>query len=359
MASAAEPLHASTLWTSYSLKREKADVAGLPPKRRRVGTTLANIDNALSGGLDYGQISCISSPPEARASDLVLAILASHLLSDPDATATVIDSTLAFDIRRLYGILVRRVQTQGHDVAGVMKALDRLKIMKVFDFTGMTEAVSEVRDELEDGRRRPQARTDAAPSVQLSPKGTISDSEGEEEETLEIETPPQASARLATEHELTRARSTMLVINSISQLTIPLLKSNHSQAQSLLTSTLHSIGHLTIAHDLCTLLINGTQLWGASNQAKEDSPSIFSTCTLRPALGQNLGHLFDLHLLVHEVPRTAESARTVYGGGAVPIGGRRVELGNVVEVLQDRYGGRVGRWSGFTSASDGRLLTCM
>ncbi|KAF2773111.1 hypothetical protein EJ03DRAFT_306169 [Teratosphaeria nubilosa] len=358
MAAAAEPILASTLSTSHALQREKDDVTGPLQKRRRVGTSLASIDSALSGGLDYGQISCISSPPEAGASDLVLAILVSHLLSGPDATATVVDSTLAFGVRRLHGILVQRVQTQGDDVAGVMKALDRLKIMKVFDFIGMTEAVSEVRDELEEDRPRAQARTNAAPPVQLPPKGTISDSEGDEEK-LDSVTPPQASAQSASEHEPTKPRSTMLVINSISHLTLPLLKNNHSQAHSLLTSFLRSIGHLTIAHNMCTLLVNGMQFHGASQLAKGDPPSIFSTCTLRPALGQNLGHLYDLHLLVHEVPRTVEGARRIYGGGAAPRRGQQVESGSVVEVLQDRYDGRVGRWSAFTSASDGRLLTCM
>ncbi len=48
------------------------------------------------------------------------------------------------------------------------------------------------------------------------------------------------------------------------------------------------------------------------------------------------------------MPKTKRDAAVVYGeGGGKEVRGKRVEIVNVLEVLADRFGDRVGRWGGF------------
>ena len=81
---------------------------------------------------------------------LALHTLTTHLLASPSTTAVIIDTTGAFDVRQLHAIVLSRVSRrvrsaieaeQDHaaelEVAWV---LDRVQVMRVFDFTGLIEA---------------------------------------------------------------------------------------------------------------------------------------------------------------------------------------------------------------------------
>jgi hypothetical protein len=359
MASAAEPILASTLWASYTCSHS---APGPSSKRRKLATGLAAIDTALDGGLDHGEVTCISSQPDAGATEFTLALLVKHLLSGSDSAATVINSTLSFDIRKLHGLLVHEFRSRssgGEDAA--MGVLDRLKIMKVFDFVGLTEAVSEVRETLEETTLETTKSDKAGLRPETpAPRGTVGDSEGEEEEMLDDEAPssppPVQPPQIQEDQQQTTLPSHgLLIIDSISHLAAPSLKNNHHQGQALLTSFMRSLTHLSKAHDLCTILLNGTVIY---QQAKEEAPSIFSSCPLRPALGKTFGYLVDVHLLVHVVPRAVEDAKAVYGNRSRKSD-RDVEFGTVVEVLMDRYSGKEGRWCAFTWEADGRLKEVM
>jgi hypothetical protein len=87
------------------------------------------------------------------------------LLQYDNSTAAVIDTTGNFDILRLYTLVVSQLQHQPDVLASLRvltgeakvedvaaKVLDRVKIMRAFDFVGVSEAVSEIREGLE-GRR--------------------------------------------------------------------------------------------------------------------------------------------------------------------------------------------------------------
>lgn len=197
--------------------------------------------------------------------------------------------------------------------------------MKTFDFVGLTEGIAEVRDSLED--------------PDPGPKATIGDSESEDEM---LDDPKQHPADT---HGL-------LLIDNLTQVAAPLLKNDNTAGQALLASFMRSLGHLSRAHSLCTVILNGTTTY--TSPSSSDAPSIFSSCTVRPALGRTLPFLVDLHLLVHKQPRTIEGARMVYGDGCA--GREPVEWVRVVEVLQDRYSDRVGRWAPFVVHEDGRLV---
>lgn len=69
-------------------------------------------------------------------------------------------------------------------------------------------------------------------------------------------------------------------------------------------------------------------------------------------MGNLLPPYLDLHLLVSRLPRRKEDARALaaYGmdeRGIVSKHVRGVEMASVVEILADRWEGRVGAWSAF------------
>lgn len=143
--------------------------------------------------------------------------------------------------------------------------LDRVKIMRVFDFVGMVEAVSEVREKLEsqrdhlDKQPRPpqvmadvqqqqqQPQQDSAPKLQRI-RSTIPDSEDEEDEDdvmlfdevdgpLEEETrhekPPELSG-IPQENRDSKTtaedvRIGMIVIDNITHVVGPMMKTNYVQ----------------------------------------------------------------------------------------------------------------------------------
>ncbi|KAK5718163.1 hypothetical protein LTR17_015811 [Elasticomyces elasticus] len=339
MAMPAKPILASTLWTLHRVPLAPTVTSSQPKK---LPTGHRSLDNTLGGGLDHGSISCLSAEADSGTSDIMQAVLISHLLSAPNATATVIDTTLAFDLRNLHGKLVRVLQVQGKDGAEAMGVLKRLTIMKVFDFIGLTESVTEFREALE-------SEDAFAPRGEPPPRGTVADSE-DEDDMLDEPTPPSNSPLPKVP---TLRVPSFLVIDSISQAAAPLLKSNHVQGQALLTSFMRSLAHLTRTYGLCTLLLNGVTSY---SQSKEETPSIFSSCLLRPALGKTFSSLVDLHMLVHAIPKTAADARIVYGGQHEIKRGAEPEVIEVIEVLQDRYSGKAGRWTSFAISDNGDMI---
>lgn len=307
MATAAEPILASSLWSPK--KPESA------PEQQRLKTSHKALDAALKGGLDYGSITCISAEPDAGARELTQALLVSHLCTAKDATATVIDTGQAADVRRLYRAILA---TLSESDAATAKAeakgtLDRVEIMKPFDFEGLTEAVSELRDTLEG--RTPQEQP---------PRGTVADSQDDEDEMLDSPKPPLPKTAPNTStapSPHSSAKGGFLIIDNLTHLAAPLLKTNHASGQALLTSFMRSLAHLTRTHNLCTVIVNSTlfnntgKTGNTPTYNKEESPSAFASCTARPALGKTWMFLVDVHLLVHSMPKTEKDARVVYGEG--------------------------------------------
>lgn len=346
MAAATEPIPASSLWTS---KTSEAT-----PGKQRLGSKCKAIDAALHGGLDYGCVTCISAEPDSGARDITQALLVSHLLGSKDSTATVIDTGQAVDVRQLYHALLADSPQDGKEDAKA--ALNRVKLMKTFDFEGLTEGLSELRAASE-GRVPPHERP---------PRGTVADSQDDGGEmldaALDASAPPpkpQTTSVLGDAASPSKAGGGLLLIDNITQLAAPLLKTNHGSGQALITSFMRSLAHLTKTYTLCTITMNSTISPDPKNQAfynKQESPSAFASCTIRPALGKTWTYLVDVHLLVHRMPKTGKDAKVVYAGQR---DGDPGELVSVVEVVQDRYGGRVGRWIAFEVGDGGKLSDVM
>jgi hypothetical protein len=119
--------------------------------------------------------------------ELALGALASHLLALPNANAAVVDTTGTFDVLGLHDLIASRIRRQKRiaetrrtanaaslepdqlrsnepeiECRDAGEALDRVKIMRVFDFVGVVEALGEVREEVEAGGSRRRHAIDIA-----------------------------------------------------------------------------------------------------------------------------------------------------------------------------------------------------
>jgi hypothetical protein len=277
-----------------------------------------------------------------------VAYVVSHLLSAEDATATVIDTALSFDVRNFHRTLLSRLEGHPEKDQLAMATLEKLKIMKVFDFEGLTDSITEVQNTVEDLKTEPELGGEGLPA----PRGTIGDSE-DEDEMLDPPSPlPVMRAELMRRKINTDCSSRqLLLIDSISHVVAPMMRNRYVEGQALLISFMRSLTHLTTTNQLLTILLNDAI---PKANIKDESPSIFAACTVRPALGRSFEHVLDTHLFVHRALNKPTSRRRDHNG---PKAGLPIEekAASVVEVLQDRHGGTFGRWAAFTIDDRGVL----
>ncbi|KAI4630694.1 hypothetical protein J4E80_001632 [Alternaria sp. BMP 0032] len=167
----AEPLLASQLIGDQDLDELLESVCNVNLQHQNgVGenvlqTGVKSLDDAFDGGIQSGRVVGVSGEAGAGGSEICCALLASSLLQYEKSTAAVVDTTGNFDVLRLYTMIVAQmsrrpdVQTSlrssldqvpeipTEDLAA--KVLDRVKIMRVFDFVGVREAIGEIRDGIE------------------------------------------------------------------------------------------------------------------------------------------------------------------------------------------------------------------
>lgn len=327
MATPAEPMLASVL-----LSGDRAPSENVTGPR----SGCLAVDNALGEILHHGTVCCISAEANSGGRDLSDAYLASYLLSSPDETATIIDTAMSFDVRRFYRMLVGRLEAQIDAQQQAMQLLERIKIMKVFDFEGLTDSIAEFRDAL----KGEDASSDSPTEKQATPRGTIGDSE-DEDEMLDSPSPPANPQPKVVPGSTSdqKVSKSLLFINSVSHVAAPLIKNRHVEGQALLTSFMRSLNHLTTTHRLCTIILNDTI---PTTKYKEEAPSAFAACTVRPALGRSFEHMLDTHLLVHRsLVRSPEELVS--------------DSVSVVEVIQDRSGSSLGQWSAFKVDDSGNI----
>ncbi|KAK3079472.1 hypothetical protein LTS18_004781, partial [Coniosporium uncinatum] len=172
------------------------------------------------------------------------------------------------------------------------------------------------------------------------------------------DTTADSNSNIYQERSTENGKIGLILVDNITSLLQPLIKSNYIQGHALLIPVLRSLSALTNQHNLCAILLNGVISPRQAPTLKEpillpvaEQVSIFASNALRPALGKVVGNFVDVHLLVGALPRAKKDAEAVYDGRKVR---GKVEMVEVVEVVQDRYGGRVGRWAGF-GVRDGEL----
>lgn len=358
------------------------------------------------------------------------------LLRYEGSTAAVVDTSGNFDVLRLYTLILAQLQrdaeivgsarivmgcgveTSVEDVAA--KVLDHVKIMRVFDFVGVREAIGEIRDDLEgrkaSKRRREDAKVEHAakaksptPEPQPVPKRTVvadSEDEDEDEEMLfdasepsfepapaaqqPVEPPEQA---FHSQHEAEQSniqepdnpgKVKFILIDNLAQVLNPLLKKDYLQGRSfkapflphtnthpanaLASTFLHSLNHLTRTHTLHTILANPATAPRAPSPARQPAPpehqkqqpppppSIFASNTVVPSLASILPRYVDTSLLVSQMPRKKMDAKVLYRDGNTSRSVKKprgVEMVNVLEVVSDRWDGRVGAWGTYVEGDMG------
>ncbi|KAK4634444.1 hypothetical protein CLAFUW4_02214 [Fulvia fulva] len=339
MAVIAPPKLAFDLWQPSTNKDQNAeDYFDEDLTQTHLTTGVKAIDTALEGGFDYGVVHCITSSADAGTKELIQGLVSSHIRTSSRASATVIDSTMSFDVRRLYQVLQASMKDASEQET--LEVLDRVKITKVFDNVGAVEALAEVEE-----RAKVDGAAATAPQQAAVPKSTIEDSDEEDDM---LDSPPKLN-QAATEASPVDALSTtppggILIIDNISQLFQPIIKNNYVHGQALLSQFLRTVTLLTRRHELCTVILSS-----ASNKpaSRDERMSLFESCDVRPALGDELGYLVDVHLYLHQMlAKRLEGTR---------VQGRYPQKVNMLEVVSDRVRGRYGRYAAFSCTADGTL----
>ncbi|KAF2091830.1 hypothetical protein K490DRAFT_61260 [Saccharata proteae CBS 121410] len=366
-----QPILASAIFSSLPKEGETG------VKRKRIGTECGPVDDALRGGIGSGKggMTCISGEKGSGRTALAFAFLTSHVLSSPSHQAVVIHTTGTFDVLRLYNAIEQRLRhtltttairktanqeldpgfnpgARKPDAAEVeaevqqmaTAALDRVNIIRAFDFVGVVEAAGEVREKLETSintvQQPAQPETTAvtveskaaAAEQERRQRTEIADSQDDEEDEMlfdasTTESNPEAlNEQTEKPDEPTRSppdpqeavdgqgKVGMIVIDNLAQVVSPMMKSNYTQAHALMTPFLRSLAHLMNTHQISTVIINaavppprttkqnpqqtpqGQALETHKPADTPSSPSIFASITSHPALGRSFPHHIDLHL---------------------------------------------------------------
>lgn len=158
------------------------------------------------------------------------------------------DALGTFDVLKLHKCIALRISGTSDDLqtgnAVAAQTLDRVKIMRVFDFEGMLEGVEEMREDLQRARKA-RLETSAAGGLERAPKTTIADSQEDgAEEMLDDELAGDVDAvtgRVDEQKEQVVKEvveegaegCSMLIVDNLTQLVGPVIKSNHVQGKRL------------------------------------------------------------------------------------------------------------------------------
>ncbi|MCJ1238828.1 hypothetical protein MMC14_006819 [Varicellaria rhodocarpa] len=231
-----------------------------------------------------------------------------------------------------------------------VRMLERVKVMRTFDFAGVVEATSEVRDLWETLEREKEQNHEISKPIGEIPNSQDSDDEDLTTTDTKTELPPTIT---------TSGGIRLIIIDNIANVTSSTMATSQTQGQALLISFLRSLRTLTITYHICTLMINAavglaptTTITPHFNyykrrQPEENNASIFSSTFGRPALGKAYAHLIDTSIFLSRIPRTKEDVQLAYGGSNSGGEGKKWDSVGVFEVLRDRYGTREGRWATF------------
>jgi hypothetical protein len=427
----AEPLLASTLLpsTCESILDTLIEAAHPTQAPDVLRFDFPALDTALAHTFQPSSLIALSSDASKPLSSLSQHLLVDALLRYPQHGVAVIDTTGNFDVVGLYQLVLVRLERElpGTGFEGrseevqqrAAKALDQVRILRVFDFVGMREAVGELRDGLERSRaggggvsagdKVREGSTegkggDETGLLRKTGRTEVADSE-DEEEGLEDEdemlfdndsTAPGSdpvrtalshpiaspSAHLARPDQQTSAKSTSqpplktILIDNLAHVLTPLLKQDTLSANTLATTFLSTLSNLTRAHALHTILVNPCTTARAPSPSRRPAenaapvpepaytpqppppPSVFSSNAAVPALLGLMSRYADAHVLVSMLPRRKLDARVYYSdSGGRDRGKRRgVEMVGAVEVIADRRGGRVGAWGVFKEGKDGGIV---
>lgn len=233
-------------------------------------------------------------------------------------------------------------------IAKATSMLDRVKVMRVFDFAGVTEAVGEVNEMIEmtcaDAVRAPKARA-------TRKSGEVGDSE---EELDDEEEPPEEP--LGHRDDAHRdGKVGMIIVDSIANVVGSIMSKSQVQGQALLTSFVRSLHHLTSRNHICTVLTNSVVGVNPTDnpeyrRAPQEHVSVFASTMGKPALGKTFTYLVDTSIFLSTVPKTSNDATIAMNGGSC------YHKALILEVLKDRCGTREGRWAALDIVAGIKLI---
>ncbi|KAF2628114.1 hypothetical protein BU25DRAFT_490755 [Macroventuria anomochaeta] len=384
-------------------------------------TGVKSLDDALGPTLQSGRVVALSSETSSQRDDLAKTLLVDCLVRYAEGMVAVVDTTGNFDVVGLYTRILSRLEKES-DVDGATgdesekqereglaaRVLDRVVIMRVFDFVGAREAVGELRDGLEgraiksenhgaqEGRLNAEEVNIPAEMITKEnqsppPKKTeIADSEDEasdisasDDEMLFDTAAPPATAPTPALLPLAQPEQRdppkaqpqpklkLILIDNLSHILTPLLKRDAIRSNTLATTFLTTLTNLTRTYALHTILLNPCIPPRTPSPTRQPPshtipppqanapapqqnyvpqppprPSIFSSNQAMPALLGLLSRYADAHALVTMLPRGKMDARVYCADAGGRERGRRrgVEMVGVCELVADRWGGRVGGW---------------
>ena len=248
--------------------------------------------------------------------------------------------------------------------------LDRVKLMRVFDFAGLVEAVGEVGEQREE-RDMNVRSDDAMRDTRKQTRHEVGDSEEEEDEEEESgdEMPNVGHMGVGEVEEMAglEARDVdkgggvgMIIVDNITNVASGVVSRSPVHGQALLASFMRSLQYLTSRRQLCTILINSAVGVNPSanpeyNRRQDDNVSIFSSSLGKPALGKMFPYLIDTSIFLSILPQRRDDAVVAYGNVAEGRTWRRLV---VLEVLKDRHSAREGRWTAFEIDGGVKLVPC-
>ncbi|KAF2275461.1 uncharacterized protein EI97DRAFT_443311 [Westerdykella ornata] len=312
----------------------------------RITTGVKSVDDVLGGGVESGCVLGVSGGlGRGGESELCLALLVSSLLSPPSPpsppsyptaasittppstvpAAAIIDTTGNVDVLRIYSLILHRLRNQP-DVRQVCqdsipgaktlsledlaaRVLDKVKIMRVFDLTGVMEAITEIGDGLEgvknsggEDQREAVVKKEGTVFEEVVPgrqemskrfgerRTMVADSEDEDEEMLfDAEETDDVDPHISVVENETQAkyvpdtlaplppsklersndtetspppvpRASFILVDNLAHVIAPLLRKDYTQAHILSHAILRSLSTLTKTHSLHTLLLNPTSV---------------------------------------------------------------------------------------------------
>jgi hypothetical protein len=152
------------------------------------------------------------------------------LLSNTTSEVGLLDTTGTFDVLRLHAAILSRIKSNAKESNSderVEAILQRVKIIRVFDFIGVVESVNEIASTLES---RPAATPPPKYNTVAAHKAReIPDSEDENSDEGK-DTPPERTPEGQSDSAETR-KMEMLIIDNITSAISPVFKSNHIQGK--------------------------------------------------------------------------------------------------------------------------------
>ena len=238
--------------------------------------------------------------------------------------------------------------------------LDRVKVMRVFDFAGVVEAISEV-NELIENTKQNSDKFPVAASEQRRDEIGDSEEELDEDDDKVMQCEPQHKSVILDNRQGSEPHSGpigMIIIDTITNVVSAMMVKSQVQGQALLASFMRSLHHLTSRYHICTILTNAAVGRNPSHSSDyqhgpREDVSIFSSTMGKPALGKTFTYLIDTSVFLSTVPKTSEDAFIAFSDGEKAPSYRKALI---LEVLKDRYGTREGRWAAFKIAAEVKLV---